>query len=89
MAAENGQKLLLSTQKLVFLQGSKVICVPGFVTTRVRVLSWLFNLDSYRQDISKGIIGASLSEPHTSELVAKISVYRYLDMMVRPTVLFQ
>ena len=42
MAAENGQKLLLSTQKL---QGSKVICMPGFVTTlyrRVRVLSWLF-----------------------------------------------
>ena len=30
MAAENSQKLLLSTQKLVFLQGSKVIWVRSF-----------------------------------------------------------
>ena len=57
MAAENGQKLLLW---LVFLQGSKVICVPGFVMTlyrRVRALSWLFERTwTHTGRISKGII---------------------------------
>ena len=60
MAAENSQKLLLSTQKLVFLQGSKVIWVPGFTATlyrRVRVLSWLFERTwTHTGRISKGII---------------------------------